>query len=101
MRQGATSPLVSPPACGTYTAEADLTPWSAPLTPLLVSSSFQIENGIGGGPCPAGGVPPFHPGLIAGTLNNSAGSYSPMDIHITRNDGEQEITRFSSILPPG
>ena len=29
------------------------------------------------------------------------GSYSPMDIHITRNDGEQEITRFSSQLPPG
>jgi hypothetical protein len=101
LRQGATSPLVSPPACGTYTAEADLTPWSDPLVPRLVVSSFQIENGIGGGPCPAGGVPPFHPGLVAGTLNNSAGAYSPMDIHITRNDGEQEITRFSSILPPG
>ncbi len=101
LRQGATSPLVSPPTCGTYTAEADLTPWSAPLTAVPLSSSFQIEDGIAGGPCPAGGVPPFKPALIAGTLNNSAGSYSPMDIHITRNDGEQEITRFSSILPPG
>ncbi len=100
-RPGATAPLVSPPACGTYTAEAALTPWSDPLTPRLASSSFQIENGIGGGPCPAGGVPPFHPSLVAGTLNNSAGSYSQMDIHIARNDGEQEITRFSSILPPG
>ena len=101
LRQGATSPLVSPPACGTYTAQADLTPWSAPLTPVHATSSFAIENGIGGGPCPSGGVPPFHPGLVAGTLNNSAGAYSPMDIHITRGDGEQEITRFSSILPPG
>jgi hypothetical protein len=101
LRQGANSPLVSPPACGTYTAEAALTPWSEPLVPRLVDSSFQIENGIGGGPCPAGGVPPFKPALIAGTLNNNAGAYSPMDIHITRNDGEQEITRFSSILPPG
>ena len=101
LRQGATSPLVSPPACGTYTAEAALTPWSEPLVPRLVNSSFQIENGIGGGACPAGGVPPFHPSLIAGTLNNNAGAYSQMDIHITRNDGEQEITRFSSILPPG
>ncbi len=100
-RPGATAPLVSPPACGTYTAEAALTPWSDPLTPRLASSSFQIENGIGGGACPAGGVPSFHPSLIAGTLNNSAGSYSQMDIHIARNDGEQEITRFSSILPPG
>jgi hypothetical protein len=101
LRQGATSPLVSPPACGTYTAQAQLTPWSDPLDPQLVDSSFQIENGVGGGACPSGGVPPFHPDLIAGTLNNSAGSYSPMDIHITRNDGEQELTRFSSILPPG
>ncbi len=100
-RPGATAPLVSPPACGTYTAQAALTPWSDPLVPRLVSNSFQIENGIGGGACPAGGVPPFHPSLIAGTLNNSAGSYSQMDIHIARNDGEQEITRFSSILPPG
>ena len=68
---------------------------------MLVDSSFQVENGIGGGACPAGGVPPFQPELIAGTLNNSAGAYSPMDIHITRNDGEQEITGFSSQLPPG
>ncbi len=101
LRQGATSPLVSPPTCGTYTAQAQLTPWSAPLTPMPLANSFQIENGIGGGPCPAGGVPPFHPGIVAGTLNNSAGAYSPMDIRITRNDGEQELTRFSSILPPG
>jgi hypothetical protein len=101
LRQGAASPLVSPPACGTYTAEGALTPWSAPLTPVAVNSSFQIENGIGGSPCPAGGVPPFRPGLVAGTVSNSAGSYTPMNIHITRNDGEQEITRFSSILPAG
>jgi hypothetical protein len=100
--QDQTSPLVSPPACGSYIAQAELTPWSEPLTPqLLDSQPFAIENGIGGGACPTGGIPPFHPGLIAGTLNNSAGSYSPMDIHITRNDGEQEITRFSSILPAG
>ncbi len=101
LRQGVTSPLVSPPACGTYTAEANFTPWSAPLTAVPLSNSFQIEQGIGGGPCPAGGIPPFHPGIVAGTLNNNAGAYSPMDIHITRNDGEQEITRFTSILPAG
>jgi len=46
-------------------------------------------------------VQPFKPGLIAGTVNNQAASYSPLDIRITRNDGEQEITGFSSLLPPG
>jgi hypothetical protein len=101
LRQGATSPLVSPPACGPYTAEADMTPWSAPSSAHHTTSSLDIEKGIGGGACPSGGVPPFKPGLVAGTLNNNAGSYSPLDIRITRNDGEQEITRFSSILPAG
>jgi hypothetical protein len=101
LRQGANSPLVSPPACGTYTASALFTSWAQPLIEVPLTNSFQVETGIGGGACPAGGVPPFKPGLVAGTLNNSAGAYSPMDIHITRNDGEQEITRFSSILPPG
>ena len=100
--QDQTSPLVSPPACGSYTAQGELTPWSEPLSPQLVDSQpFAIENGIGGGPCPAGGVPPFHPGLVAGTVNNSAGAYSPMEIHITRNDGEQEITGFATQLPLG
>ncbi len=102
LNQDQTSPLVSPPACGAYAAQAALTPWSAPLTPQLVGSQpFAIEDGIAGGACPAGGIPPFHPALTAGTLNNNAGSYSPMDIHITRNDGEQEITGFSSQLPAG
>ncbi len=101
LRQGAASPLISPAACGTYTTEAELSPWSAPLEARHLLSSFQIENGIGGGPCPTGGIPPFNPGIVAGTLNNSAGAYSPMDIRITRNDGEQEITRFTSILPAG
>jgi hypothetical protein len=101
LRQGATSPLVSPPVCGIYTAEGELTPWSAPASPQQVNSSFVIERGIGGGPCPPGGVPPFAPGLLAGTLNNRAGSYSSMGIRVTRKDGEQEITRFSAQLPPG
>jgi hypothetical protein len=101
LRQGATSPLVSPPTCGGYTAEADMTPWSTPDVAEHRTGSLAIEAGIGGGACPTGGIPPFHPGLVAGSLDNNAGSYSPLDIRITRNDGEQEITRFSSTLPAG
>jgi uncharacterized repeat protein (TIGR01451 family) len=101
-RQGQTSPLVSPPVCGSFSATAELTPWSD-LSQVLTDESppFQIMQGFGGGLCPTGGVPPFNPSVIAGTLGNSAGSYSPFDIRITRDDGEQEITGFSSQLPPG
>jgi uncharacterized repeat protein (TIGR01451 family) len=101
-RQGETSPLVSPPACGSYSAQAELTPWSE-LSRVLtdVSPPFEILAGFNGGACPTGGVPPFNPTVSAGTLDNNAGSYSPFDIRITRGDGEQEITGFSSQLPPG
>jgi hypothetical protein len=102
LRQGANSPLVSPPTCGSYTAQADLTPWSEPLTAdHLLSPAFDIETGIGGGPCPSGGVPPFAPAVTTGTINNAAGTYSPFYLRIERKDGEQELTRFSTVMPPG
>jgi hypothetical protein len=99
-RQGQRSPLVTPPTCGTYTVTADLYPYSEPNTPVHDESSFQITQGPEGLGCPSG-TPPFHPGLEAGTINNSAGTYSPFYTHITRKDSEQEITRFSIKLPTG
>jgi uncharacterized repeat protein (TIGR01451 family) len=99
--QGQTSPLVTPAACGTYAATTELTPWSNPLETRTVSSSFQIVGGVDGTACPTGGIPPFAPQLTAGTLDNNAGSYSQFDLRLTRNDGEQSITAFSTELPRG
>jgi hypothetical protein len=101
-RPGATAPLVSPPACGSYGAQGELTPWSAPSEPRLVSSTpFKTTQGVREGPCPSGGVPPFKPQVISGTENNDGSSYSPFYLRIIRADGEQEITKFTTILPPG
>jgi len=99
-REGARSPLASPPACGAYEAKAEFTPWSGGA-PTTTTSSFQIITGPDGGPCPSGGLPPFKPGLAAGTLNNAAGRFSPFNLRLFRSDSEQEITRFSIKLPPG
>jgi hypothetical protein len=99
-REGARSPLVTPPACGTYNATAELTP-SSGGTPITTTSMFQIISGPNAGPCPAGGVPPFAPEATTGTLNNNAGGYSQFDLKISRRDGEQELTRFSTTFPPG
>ena len=101
-RPGATAPLVSPPTCGAYATDAALTPWSNLNEPQLITSQpFQITSGIQEGPCPAGGVPPFDPTVISGTQNNAAGSFSPFYLRIERKDGEQEITKFSTTMPPG
>ncbi len=101
-RQGATSPLVTPPVCGSFTTEADLTPWSVPdqhhFPPI---SPFLISRGVRGGPCPGAALAPFQPLLHAGSYSNQAGAYSPFYIRLSREDGEQEITHFSIKLPPG
>jgi hypothetical protein len=107
-REGGRAPLVTPPSCGSHEVVARFTPWSAadpdhPMPGEIVTriASFEVERGADGGACPGGGVPPFHPGLLAGTTNNAAGHYSPFNVRLTRNDGEQEFTNFSIKLPPG
>ncbi len=102
-RQGQTSPLVTPPVCGEYIAEGEFFSWAKPAFGMnIFSPPFDITQGVGGGECPSGGVPPLNPRIVtAGTLSNAAGTYSPFYLRIDRNDGEQEITHFSTILPPG
>jgi hypothetical protein len=99
-REGGRAPLVTPPRCGQYETVAKLTPFSAPNQPFTAKASFKVERGVDGGACPSG-PSPFNPGFEAGTLNNSAGSYSPFYMRLTRRDGDQDLTRFSAELPPG
>jgi hypothetical protein len=99
-REGQRGILVTPPACGTYETKTEFTPYSDPSQVKTVISPFTVSRGVGGGAC-ATGARGFHPGLDAGTLNNAAGRYSPFNLRLTRNDGEQEFTHFSIKLPPG
>jgi hypothetical protein len=99
--EGPRGPLLTPPACGSYTVESQFSPWADPANPLPAPADFDILAGVGGGPCPPGGIPPFSPSFSAGSLNNAAGAYSPFNMRLTRADGEQEITRFDAVLPKG
>ncbi len=107
-REGQRAPLATPPTCGTFASSAELTPWSAsngnpaPSEVANVESTFDITGGsAGNGACPAGGAPPFSPSVLSGTANNAAGIDSPFYLRISRSDGEQEITKFSTTLPEG
>lgn len=99
-REGQRSPLATPPACGPYSTETDLSPWSDPSRVRHLSLPLEIAAGIGGGPCPQP-PPPFQPRVAGGSLNSQAGAYSPFYLHLTRNDGEAEITSYSATFPPG
>jgi len=98
-REGARSPLITPPGCGRFETEADLYAYSRP-EPVPASSVFEIALGPGGSFCPAGAAG-FDPGFEAGTLQNAAKSFSPFAMRITRSDGEQDLTKVSATLPAG
>ena len=100
LRSGPRAPLVTPPNCGTYTTATTLTP-SSGAAPITTTSSFQVDSGPGGSSCPPAGAPPFDPGFSAGSLNNAAGGLSPFLMRLTRSDGQQDLTRFSAVLPSG
>jgi hypothetical protein len=105
--EGDRAPLAMPASCGSYDVTAKFTPWNAadPNNPqpdeiVTRTSSFTVDHGAGGGPCPSG-TPPFKPGFTAGTESNAAGKYSPLDVRLTRQDGEQEFKTFSLKMPEG
>lgn len=100
--EGSRAPLVMPQKCGTYDMVTRFTPWSAedpdsptPSEIVTKTSPISIDQG-----CPSG-APGFSPDFVAGTADNSAGSYSPFNIRLTRTDDEQEFSRFSVKLPKG
>lgn len=101
LREGQRSTLVSPSVCGGYPTGFSLADYAHPAEFRSEQTSFFINHGEGGGACPAGGVPPFHPGLIAGSVNPQAGAYTPFYLRMTRTDSEQEITSYSATFPPG
>lgn len=83
--------LATPEACGTYTTNSSLSPWSgtAAATP---SDSFTIDSG-----CVSG----FNPTFTAGATNAQAGAYSPFALSFSRADTDQELSGLTVKLPTG
>jgi hypothetical protein len=100
-RSGQRAPLVTPLGCGPAVTRIELTPWAAGAPVAHTTTASPIDSGIEGGPCPAGGTPPFSPGVVAGGVNSNVGSYTPYFVHLIRKDTEQEITSYSMVLPRG
>ncbi len=96
---GERAPLATPSHCGTYTTTAVFTPWDG-NGPVTAESSFNIEHGPGGAPCP-GATLPFNPTVNAGATNIQAGAFSPLTVTVNRKDGEQNLKSIEGKLPPG
>ncbi|HWY17820.1 MAG TPA: NHL repeat-containing protein [Solirubrobacteraceae bacterium] len=96
---GERAPLATPSRCGTYTTKAVFVPWDGNGA-AEPTSSFTIDHGPGGGPCP-GAVLPFNPTVNAGATNIQAGAFSPLTVTMNRKDGEQNLKSIEAKLPPG
>ena len=89
---GPRATLVNPQACGTYTANAQLTPWSG-TPPVETASSFEITQGCHGAQ--------FAPSFVAGTTNNQAGAFSPLSTTFSRSDQDETLGAITVKTPPG
>ncbi len=95
---GPRASLSTPPRCGPQTASSAFDGWSG--AGAAPASSFTVETGAGGGPCP-GGTLPFAPSLQAGSSTSQAGDFTAFQLEIAHRDGDQQLTGVSMTLPQG
>jgi hypothetical protein len=96
---GERAPLRTPSHCGTYTTQASFIPWDG-NGPVNTTSSFQVEHGPQGGPCPGPSLP-FNTSANAGSTNIQAGAFTSFTLSAIRHDGEQNVQSLRATLPPG
>jgi len=98
---GALGVLRTPSTCGEYSTTSSLTPWSAPDSgpPATAKDDYSISTPPSGGGC--GASLANNPSLDAGVVSPVAAKYSPFVLHLRRGDGTQQISSFTTKLPPG
>ena len=98
---GPQAALDTPTQCGTYTTNADFTPWSSPFAPdFLTNASFTLSEGPNGTPCPSNPMP-FAPTLTAGATTDQAGGFTSFSMLLQRGDGQQRIEKLQFKAPQG
>ncbi|HEX4116181.1 MAG TPA: hypothetical protein VHY18_09945 [Solirubrobacteraceae bacterium] len=95
---GERAPLATPSACGAYTTNASIEPWSGNRT-AEPSSTFDVISGPNGSPC--SNPLPFGPSLTAGTTSIQAGGFSPFTMTMSRTDGQQNLKVVQLHMPSG
>ncbi|HEX2072057.1 MAG TPA: hypothetical protein VHF90_10470 [Thermoleophilaceae bacterium] len=92
-RDGSRAPLATPLDCGPKSASTTVTQWSGTAPVTATSPAFDI----GGASCPA----PFRTSFGASTASPGSGQFSPLSVHIGRDDRNQFLSRVRVDAPPG
>jgi hypothetical protein len=103
MFAGPRAALKTPAVCGEFTSGAVLTPWTAPEGASAERFDvFAIERGANGSAClKTEAEAPNAQTFQAGTVDPTAGAYTPFTMKITRADGTQPIKAIRATLPKG
>jgi hypothetical protein len=102
--EGARAALRTPAVCGAYSSTSTMMPWSAPESgpPATPSDTYAIDRSPSGSSCPASaGALPNSPSFDAGTVAPIAGAFSPLVLHLRRDDDSQEFASLTVTPPPG
>jgi len=93
--------LSSPPLCS-QVATSSAVPWSTGATTATPPTELALSQAPGGGPCAKSMAErPFTPSVSARPVSARAATYTPFQLRIGRDEGQQELKGFSLTLPPG
>ena len=94
---GSRTPLANPLGCGPATTNSILTPYSG--TPSAEPfSAFVVDFDGKGAACPS---LPFALSQSAATSPTTGGASTSVAYALTRGEGQQYLSRLSTVLPPG
>ena len=101
--------LVTPSTCGAFQTTSSFSPWSAadpdnptPAETRTSTDGFTIASGPNGTPCVSSPAQaPFTPSFTAGSLNPTAGAFTPLSVTFSRSDQEQELGGVTVRMAPG
>jgi uncharacterized repeat protein (TIGR01451 family) len=101
--------LATPSTCGSFQTVSAFSPWSAadPNNPTAAEArtstdGFTIGSGPNGAPCVSSPAQsPFAPSFTAGSVNPTAGAFTPLSVTFSRSDQEQELGGVTVRTAPG
>jgi hypothetical protein len=101
--KGTAAPLRTAIGCGDFVVDTDMTPWGAPEGAVRhPKDTFRIDKGAAAGACVKDEASaPATPSFEAGTIDPTAGLYSPFALKLSRADGTQQLTGIDATLPKG
>jgi hypothetical protein len=88
---GPEAALATPAACGNYTTNTHLTAWNGNAVGGASSFGVACRPGLGS----------FTPTFTAGSVNPTAGDFSPFTVAITKPDGQTVLDGLSIDMPKG